>query len=119
LGKSIRIGIVEEMPVFSGRKDIDYSMQMNVVYPVAYSRFLAGLRLSVAGIILATLPHLVVLAVIGLTVPVFYLAGIFSVIFTARWPHFLFDILSRYYRYMARVMAFMTGLVDKYPPFSF
>jgi hypothetical protein len=113
------IGIVEEMPVFAGRKNIDYSMQMNIIYPVAYSRLLAALRLSVVGIMLVCLPHLLLLALIGCVVPLFYLLGVFSVIFTARMPHMFFDILSRYYRYMARIMAFMTGLVDKYPPFTF
>ena len=113
------IGIVEEMPIFAGKKDIDYAMQMNITYPLAYSRLLAALRLSGIGIFLMTLPHILILMVIGLAIPVFWLTGIISVLATARWPHFLFDILMRYYRYMARVMAFMTGLVDKYPPFTF
>lgn len=113
------IGIVEEMPVFAGKKDIDYAMQMNITYPLAYSRLLAALRLSGVGIFLMTLPHILILLVIGAAIPIFWLTGIISVLATARWPHFLFDILMRYYRYMARVMAFMTGLVDKYPPFTF
>ncbi|PKL41138.1 MAG: hypothetical protein CVV44_00435 [Spirochaetae bacterium HGW-Spirochaetae-1] len=113
------LGIVEEMPLFTGKKDIDYAMQLDIIYPVVYSRILAALRLSIIGIIIATLPHLVVLLVIGMTIPIFYLVGMIAVLITARWPHFLFSIISRYYRYMARVMAFMTGLVDKYPPFTF
>ncbi len=113
------IGIVEEMPIFAGKKDIDYAMQMNIIYPLAYSRLLAAMRLSGIGIFLMTLPHILVLSVIGVAIPVFWLTGIITVLITGRWPHFLFDILMRYYRYMARTMAFMTGLVDKYPPFSF
>jgi len=113
------LGIVEEMPLFTGKKDIDYAMQLDIIYPVGYSRILAALRLSTIGIIIATLPHLVVLLVIGITIPIFYLVGMIAVLISARWPHFLFSIISRYYRYMARVMAFMTGLVDKYPPFTF
>jgi len=113
------IGIVEEMPIFTGKKDIDYAMQMKITYPLAYSRFLAAMRLSGIGIILMTLPHILVLSIIGIAIPIFWLTGIISVLATSRWPHFLFDILVRYYRYMARTMAFITGLVDKYPPFTF
>lgn len=113
------IGIVEEFPIFAGKKDIDYAMQMNIIYPLAYSRLLAALRLSGIGIFLMTLPHILVLSIIGVAIPVFWLTGIISVLITGRWPHFLFDILMKYYRYMARTMAFMTGLVDKYPPFTF
>ena len=107
------------MPPAAGRKNIDYSMQMDVTYPVAYSRILALLRLTVIGIVFVTLPHILVLAVIGVTIPIIFLLGMISVLVTAKWPHFLFDILSRYYRYVARVMAFMTGLIDKYPSFTF
>jgi len=113
------IGIVEEMPVFTGRKDIDYALQMDVTYPLRHSRILALMRLTVAGIFLVTLPHLLILVVLNLVIPIFYLAGIISILLTARWPHFLFDFLTKYFRYLSRVLAFMIGLVDVYPPFTF
>ncbi len=117
--KTSTVGIVEELPVFGGRRDLDFPMQLNVTYPLGYSRFLAFMRLSVAGIVLLSLPHILILLVAGLAVPFLYICGIISVILTARWPSFLFNALCGYYQYMARVMAYMTGLVDKYPPFTF
>lgn len=113
------IGVVEEMPVFTGRDSIDYSLQLNITYALRYSNILAILRLSGAGIILISLPHLVVLSVISAVIPIIYLIGIFSVLITGRWPYFLFDFMTRYYRALGRLMAFMTGLVDTYPPFTF
>ncbi len=113
------LGIVEEMPNFAGRDDIDYSLQLNVKYPVKYSNLLAALRLSVAGILIITLPHLIVLALLSLVIPFAYLAGIISILISGRWPHFLFEFLTMYYRSIAKVGAFIIGLIDNYPPFKF
>ncbi len=113
------IGIVDEMPVFAGRSDIDHSLQMNVTYAMQYSRLLAFMRFTIVGIFILTFPHLLILSLISLVVPLIYFAGIISVLITGRWPNFLFDFLTRYFRYNARILAFMTGLVDVYPPFDF
>jgi hypothetical protein len=113
------IGIVEEMPKFAGRDNIDYPLQLRVIYPIRSSRLLALLRLSVIGIVLMTLPHLLILAVLSLALLPAYIAGIFSIIITGGWPRMLFDFLTRYYRYVARVLAFSIGIVDVYPRFRF
>lgn len=110
-------GIVEDRPEFAGRERIDHQMQLNLTYPLKYSKLLAALRLSVLGIFLVTLPHLVILWFITLFVPVVYLAGIIWVIITGRWPNPLFMLLTMYFRYMARISAFMIGLTDHYPGF--
>ncbi len=113
------LGIVEEMPIFAGRDNIDYPLQMRIVYPLRSSRLLAFLRLSVVGIILLTLPHLVILGVMSLAVLLIFFTGILSVLITGGWPHMLFDFMTRYYRYMARVLAFSIGIIDVYPTFKF
>jgi hypothetical protein len=113
------LGIVEEMPIFAGRDNIDYPLQMRIVYPLRSSRLLAFLRLSVVGILLLTLPHLVILGIMSLAVLVIFFVGILSVLVTGGWPHVLFDFLTRYYRYMARVLSFSIGIVDVYPTFRF
>ncbi len=112
-------GIVEDRPVYAGRESIDHPLQVNITYPLKYSKNLAILRLSIVGIMLITLPHLIIMSLISITVPVVYLAGIIMVIITRRWPNLLFSYLTMYFRYMAKISSFMTGLTDEYPPFKF
>ncbi len=113
------LGIVEEMPIFAGRDNIDYPLQMRIVYPLRSSRLLAFLRLSGLGIILLTLPHFLILAIMSLVIPLIFIVGILSVLVTGGWPHMLFNFMTRYYRYMARVLAFSIGIIDVYPNFKF
>jgi hypothetical protein len=112
-------GIVEDRPVYAGREHIDHPLQLNITYPLKYSKNLAVLRLSIIGIILVTLPHLIIMSLITITIPIVYLAGIIAVIFTRRWPNILFIYLTKYFRYVAKITSFMTGLTDDYPPFNF
>ena len=110
-------GIVEDRPVFSGKENISHQLQMNITYPVKYSKNIAILRLSVIGIILFTLPHLAIVALLTLTVPFTVIAGLIIVIATGRWPGVLFIYLTKYFRYITRLFAFTIGLNDEYPPF--
>ncbi len=113
------IGIVEEMPIYAGRDNIDYPLQMRIVFPLRSSRLLAFLRLSGIGIILLTLPHLVIMGLMSIVIPIVFIVGILSVLITGGWPHVLFDFMTRYYRYVARVLAFSIGIIDVYPKFKF
>lgn len=113
------LGIVEEMPIFAGRDNIDYPLQMRIVYPLHSSRILAFLRLTGLGIIIILLPHLLILGVMSLAIPLVFLIGEFSVLITGGWPYLLFDFMIRYYRYTARVLAFCIGIIDQYPRFKF
>ncbi len=112
-------GVVEDRPMYTGSRNIDHSMQYDVVYPSKPSRILALLRISGIGIILATLPHILLLLVLSLGLMVIAVAGIISVIATRRWPNLLFDFMVRYYRYSSAVLSFIFGLVDRYPSFKF
>jgi ribosomal protein S27AE len=112
-------GVVEDRPMFTGRRNIDHSMQYDVIYPAKPSRFLALLRISGIGIVLAALPHILLLMVLSLGLIVIAVAGIISVIATRRWPNLLFDFMVRYYRYSSTVLSFTFGLVDRYPSFRF
>ncbi len=112
-------GVVEDRPMYTGSRNIDHSMQYDVVYPSKPSRLLALLRISGIGIMLATLPHILLLLVLSLGLIVIAVAGIISVIATRRWPNLLFDFMVRYYRYSSTVLSFIFGLVDRYPSFKF
>ncbi len=113
------LGIVEEMPVFTGNDDIDYPLQLNITYSLRSSSLMAILRLSIVGIVLISLPHIIILSLLTIALPFIFLAGTVSVLITRRWPHFLYEFMLIYYNSVARVLAFMMGLVDKYPPFKF
>ncbi|MDR3237388.1 MAG: DUF4389 domain-containing protein, partial [Spirochaetia bacterium] len=112
-------GIVDEYPVFTGRKDINHSLQVDIDYPEKSSRILAAFRVSLAGILIAALPHLIICALMNCLLPVMYLMGILCIIVTGKLPYSLFDIISRIFRYSAGLLAFITGVVDKYPVFKF
>lgn len=112
-------GIVEDRPVFSGRADLNHQLQINITYPVKYSRNIALLRLSIIGIIIFILPHLIILALLSLAVPAACIAGLIIVAATGRWPGVLFTFLAKYFRYLTKVAAFAIGLNDEYPPFRF
>ncbi len=112
-------GIVEDRPVFSGRADINHQLQLNITYPLKYSRNIALLRLSIIGMIIFILPHLLILALLSLAVPAAFIAGLIIVTATGRWPGILFTFLTKYFRYLTKVTAFAIGLNDEYPPFRF
>jgi predicted Zn finger-like uncharacterized protein len=111
--------VVEEMPKFAGRKDINFPLQYDATYPIRYSRVMAVLRISVIGIILAVLPHLIIVTILSIGCAIIYLIGLLSIIIRKKWPKVLFDFMVRYYRYCANVLSFMTGVIDRYPSFKF
>ena len=109
--------IIEEAPKFTGKKNIDYSLQFDIIYPARFSRFLSLLRLSVVGILIVALPHLILLTILSLGSILIYLSGLISIIFIKRWPNVLFDFMVRYLRYTVSVVSFLIGLADRYPSF--
>lgn len=111
--------VVEEVPPYAGRKDIDYSLQMDVTYPTNYSRVLAFLRLSVIGIFILAFPHIILLLLLSIGSILICVAGLISIIATRRWPTILFDFMIRYYRYATNVISYLFGVIDKYPTFRF
>jgi hypothetical protein len=109
----------DDLPDFSGQKNIDHAIQFDVIYPSNPSRVLAALRLSFIGIHLLLLPHYIIMSL--LTIGMFFISfiGILSIIIIKRLPNILFDFMVRYFRYLSNIMGYQTGLVDKYPSFRF
>lgn len=113
------LNVTEEYPGFGGHKNIDSQIQMNVVYPPQCSRVLAFMRLTGIGIILAALPHILLLAILSVGMSLISFFSLIFVIFAGRWPSIMFDFMVRYLRYYSTVAAYMSGLVDTYPSFRF
>ena len=68
---------------------------------------------------LLVIPHLIVLAFLGLGAVVAVVVAWFAILFTGRYPRGLFDYVVGVGRWALRVQAYATLLVtDEYPPFA-
>ena len=113
------LNVIEDKPSFAGKKNIDYQLQYSIVYPPSYSRFFAFLRLTGVGIIIAALPHLLLLAILSVGMMLISLVSLIYTVIMGRWPSMTFDFMVRYLRYSANISAFVFGLIDTYPSFRF
>jgi hypothetical protein len=68
--------------------------------------------------ILLAIPHLIVMAVLGIGVLVCGLIGWFAVLVTGRWPEGLRGFIEKVIRWNVRLMAYFLLLTDQYPPFE-
>jgi hypothetical protein len=75
-------------------------------------------RLTVLVRIILVIPHLVVLAVLGIAAYLVAIVGWFGALFTGRLPGFAADFLAGYLRWQTRVSAYAFLLTGDYPPFS-
>lgn len=77
---------------------------------------------AVAGIfsikLLAAVPHLIVLSVLGWAAAIAAWIGFWIIAFTGTLPPGLHDFFVGYQRWTARTYAWLGSLTDEYPPFS-
>jgi hypothetical protein len=65
------------------------------------------------------IPHLIVLAVLGVGAVLAVVAAWFAILFTSRYPRALFDYVVGVGRWALRVQAYATlSVTDEYPPFA-
>ena len=67
---------------------------------------------------LVAVPHLIVIAVLSVAMYIAIWIGYFVVAFTGKLPDGIQDFVAGTYQWLIRVMAWITGLSDEYPPFS-
>jgi hypothetical protein len=67
---------------------------------------------------LAAIPHYFVLIFIGFAAFVLWFVVQWVILFVARFPYGMWDIVAGYVRWTTRVSAYALGLTDCYPPFS-
>jgi hypothetical protein len=67
---------------------------------------------------LAAIPHIVVLFFVGIAAIVLWFIVQWVVLFVARFPYGMWEIVAGYVRWYTRVTAYTLGLIDCYPPFS-
>jgi hypothetical protein len=68
---------------------------------------------------LAAIPHYVVLFFLGIGVFVVWLIVQWIILFAAVYPKGMYDFSVGVLRWQVRVQAYVLGLIDGYPPFSF
>lgn len=97
----------------------EYPVSFEVKYPERSSRLLAfcALLFFIPKFIIL-IPHLIILWFLGMISFFVSLVGFLAVLFTARYPRSLFDLLVGIFRWQMRVNSYMYSLTDKYPPFS-
>jgi urea transporter len=102
----------DEYPPFSGDSG-EYPLVLEVEYREDLSRWQIFVKWLLA------IPHLLVLAVLGIAVSIVVLIAFFAILFTGRYPRGMFDFVVGTTRWYARVNAYAFWLMtDRYPPFS-
>ncbi len=68
---------------------------------------------------IAALPHLIVLAILGIALVVVWIIVQWVILFVARYPRGMYDFSAGVLRWQVRVGGYTLGLIDRYPPFTF
>jgi Domain of unknown function (DUF4389) len=75
-------------------------------------------RLTVAFRLILVIPHVIVLALLGVALVVVGVIAFFAVLFTGGWPGGLRDFALGVGRWWLRVEVYLVLLTDEYPPFT-
>jgi hypothetical protein len=101
----------DDYPPFGGGSP-EYPVHLNIEYPERLSRLLIFVKWLLA------IPHIVILALLGIVAFLVYVIGWFAILFTGQFPRSLFDFLVGFGRWTVRVNAYVFLLRDEYPPFG-
>lgn len=96
-----------------------YPVDVIARYPERSSRGLALLAILFFLKSLLVVPHMIVLYLLGLAVGVVMLIGYWAVLIVGYYPRGMWEFVLGYFRWATRVNAWLIGLTDQYPPFSF
>jgi hypothetical protein len=99
----------DEYPPFG---EGSYPVRLEMEYPERLSRLLIFVKW------LLVIPHLFVLAFLGLAAGVVFFISFFAILITGRYPRSMFDFMVGFLRWSLRVNLYLLLLTDVYPPFS-
>lgn len=109
---SAYVGLLrDEYPPFSLDAG-QYAVTYEVDYPSELSRWLIFVKW------LLIIPHIIVVALLGIVVLVVGLVAWFAILFTGKFPRSLFDFVVGVERWSERINGYVSLFTDKYPPFS-
>jgi hypothetical protein len=89
-----------------------YPVGLDLEYPERLSRLLIFVKW------LLVIPHLFILAFLGLAAGLVSFIGFFAILITGNYPRSMFDFMVGFARWSLRVNLYLLNLTDVYPPFS-
>lgn len=92
-----------------------------VIFDIEYPESLSRLHLllkTFLGWLYAGIPHGIILYVYAIVVSLLGLVAFIVILIKGSYPRSLFDIAVGYFRWNARLNAYLELMTDKYPPFS-
>ena len=87
-------------------------LQYDVAYPEHLSRGLIFIKWLLA------IPHLIVLALLGIGLAIVTVIAWFAILITGKYPRGMWDFTMMVLRWSARVNAYLNLQRDEYPPFG-
>ena len=69
--------------------------------------------------IILAIPHFIVLGILGFIGAVVWFFMVITVLMNGTYPEWAYNYFRGYFKWTARVLAYLASLVDEYPPFSF
>lgn len=102
----------DEYPPFGGGVESSMPLTLDVQYPERLSRGKIFVKW------LLVIPHMIIVTAFAYLAGAITFVAFFAVLFTGRYPRGLYDIMVAYWRWQARVNAYVYLLTDAYPPFS-
>ena len=69
--------------------------------------------------IITAIPHFIVLLLLGIVAGLLTLVAAIMILVNETYPAGIYDFLRGYLRWEARVLAYLAGFVQDYPPFAF
>jgi len=108
--------IADDYPAF-GIKAADEHTDLVIPYPESVSRGLTLVRL-LFGIFYVYLPHGFILMFRAFYVEILVFLAWWVVLFTGKYPDYMFDWVSGQIRWQIRLSLYMMYMTDTYPPFT-
>lgn len=110
------LNVSDGYPAF-GIKSTDEYTDLDIPYPEKVSRGLVLLRLFF-GIFYVYLPHVFILYFRAIFVGILIFLAWWVVLFTGKYPDYMFDWVTGQIRWQLRVSLYMMYMTDTYPPFT-
>ena len=112
------LGITDHYPPFSMRV-VDHPVEISFSRPESHNRWWAVPLLGYVVKMIILIPHFFCLTGLGLVAVILYFTMWIPVLFTGSYPEAPYGFMCGLMRWSLRVLAYLDGLIDRYPPFSF
>lgn len=104
--------LTDEYPPFSLEDDPNYPVRVEIDYPEQVDRWRPLVHW------LLVLPYAIVAGILFYVAEIVAFIGIFVILFTAKLPQGMFNLIANPFRWQLRGGAYHLWMVTKYPPFD-